>query len=93
MPPAYSPAAMPAPEIEVDSAIDELESLLKNPDVGAALAERGVNVSLALVIVDGLRAYAKGDKQKAIEELSLAAEEVAQRRELTERAASADKPS
>ena len=41
---------------ELDDVFDELETLLKNPDVGAELAARGVNISLAMTLADGLRA-------------------------------------
>jgi tripartite-type tricarboxylate transporter receptor subunit TctC len=64
---------------EIDELFDELDQLLKNPDVNAALAARGVNTSLAMVAADGLRAYLKGDKARAAEDLSTAAEEIASR--------------
>jgi hypothetical protein len=64
---------------EIDDLFDELDTLLKNADVGAGLAERGVNVSLAIVAADGLRAYLKGDKARAAEEFDTVAEEIAAR--------------
>jgi len=64
---------------ELDDLLDELDQLLKNADCGAALAGKGVNVSLALVAAEGLRAYIKGDKARAAEELGTAAEEIAAR--------------
>lgn len=64
---------------EVDQLFDELDQLLKNPDVGAELAERGINISLAMTIALGLRAYLQGDKPRAILELSTATEEIATR--------------
>jgi hypothetical protein len=64
---------------ELETVMGELEALLKNPDVGSALAGRGVNISLALVGVEGLRAYLEGDKARAAEEFSTVAEEVAAR--------------
>jgi hypothetical protein len=64
---------------EIDDVFDELETLLKNPDVGAALADRGVNVSLAMTLADGMRAYLHGDKEKAILELGTATDEIAAR--------------
>jgi hypothetical protein len=67
------------PEAEIDDLFDELDMLLKNPEVGAALADKGVNVSLAIVAADGLRAYLQGDKARAAEELSTAAEEISSR--------------
>jgi hypothetical protein len=66
-------------EAELEQLFDELDSLLKNADAGAALAERGINVSLAMTAADGLRAYLQGDKVRAAEELSTAAEEIASR--------------
>lgn len=64
---------------EVDQLFDELDDLLKNPDVQQALGELKVNSSIALLAADGLRAYLKGDKETAMEDLSTAAEEIAQR--------------
>ncbi len=66
-------------EREIDDLFDEIDALLKNRDVGIELAEKGVNISLAIVAADGLRAYLHGDKAKAAEELSTAAEEIATR--------------
>jgi hypothetical protein len=64
---------------EIDDLFNELDMLLKNPDVGAELAEAGVNVSLAMTAADGLRAYLRGEKTKAAEDLGTAAEEIATR--------------
>lgn len=61
---------------ELDDLFDELHNLLKNPDFGGELADKGINVSLAMTAADGLRAYLKGDKAKAVEELGTAAEEI-----------------
>jgi hypothetical protein len=67
------------PLTELDSLFEELDQLLKNPDVGAALAEKGVNASLAMTLAYGLRAYLDGDKQQALLELGTATEEIATR--------------
>ena len=67
------------PNEEIDDVFEELDMLLKNPDVGAGLAEKGVNVSLAMTLADGLRAYIYGDKKKALLELGTATEEIAAR--------------
>ena len=64
---------------EIDDVFEELETLLKNPDVGAELADRGVNVSLAMTLADGVRAYLHGDKEKALLELGTATDEIAAR--------------
>jgi hypothetical protein len=64
---------------EIEDVFEELDVLLKNPDVGAALADRGVNVSLAMTLADGVRAYLHGDKQKALLELGTATDEIAAR--------------
>jgi hypothetical protein len=64
---------------EVDQLFDELDDLLKNEDVQQALSELKVNSSLAMLAADGLRAYLKGDKESAMEDLTTAAEEIAQR--------------
>jgi hypothetical protein len=67
---------------EIADLLSELETLLKNPDVGAGLAARGVNVSLALVATDGLRAYLTGNKKLAAEDFDTVAEEIATRLEV-----------
>ena len=64
---------------ELDDVFDELDVLLKNSEVGAELAGRGVNVSLALTLALGLRAYVGGDKEKAMLELGTAVDEIAVR--------------
>lgn len=64
---------------EVDELFSDLETLLKNPDVGAALADLGVNVSLAMLASDGLRAYLHGDKARAADEFTQFGEEIAAR--------------
>jgi hypothetical protein len=70
-----------SPLSEIDDVFDELDQLLKNPDVGAELADKGINISLAMCAADGLRAYLKGDKKRAHEDLSTAAEEIRTRLE------------
>jgi hypothetical protein len=70
---------MSKPVDEIDDVFEELETLLKNPDVGAELAERGVNISLAMTLADGVRAYLHGDKEKALLELGTATDEIAAR--------------
>ncbi len=64
---------------EVDDVLGELETLLKHPEAGATFAERGVNISLALLLVDGVRAYLNGDRARAAEDLGDAAHEIASR--------------
>ncbi len=64
------------PTAELRELLGELDSMLKNPDVIGALAERGVNASLALVALDGLGAYLVGDKVQAAEDLRTVAEEI-----------------
>ena len=64
---------------ELDEVMDELDTLLKNPDVDAGLTARGINTSLALLVADALHAYLKGKKKEAAEDLSTAAEEIASR--------------
>lgn len=71
------------PSREVSSVMDELEDLLKNGDVIAALSNKGINASLALVAIDGLRAYLEGRKAQAADDLGTVAEEIRGRLELT----------
>jgi hypothetical protein len=71
--------AAKSPMVELDAIFDDLDMLLKNPDVGAELAGAGVNISLAMTLADGLRAYVHGDKKKALLELGTATDEIAAR--------------
>ena len=64
------------PTGEFAAAIDELEGLLKNGDVVAALTGKNINASLALLGVDGLRAYLSGKKQDAADDFATVAEEI-----------------
>jgi hypothetical protein len=68
-----------SPLSELDDVFDELDVLLKNPDVGAELAEKGVNTSLAMTLAYGLRAYVHGEKEKALLEIETATDEIAAR--------------
>jgi len=61
---------------QLEELCDELEEMLKRPDVGAALTERGVNTSIALLAVQGIAAYLRGDRAPAADDLSTAAEEL-----------------
>lgn len=69
---------------ELNDTFDDLESLLKNNDVGSELSGRGVNIALALTAVAGLRAYIRGDKIAALEDLGTAVEEIASRASVRE---------
>jgi hypothetical protein len=64
---------------ELDEVLDDLDALLKNNDVGAALSAAGVNVSLALTAAAGLRAYVHGRKMDALADFETVAEEIAAR--------------
>ncbi len=64
---------------EIDDVLDDLDTLLKNNEVGTELSHLGVNISLALTAAAGLRAYLHGDKHGAIEDLGTAVEEIAAR--------------
>jgi hypothetical protein len=64
---------------ELDEVFEDLVVLLKNPEVGAELTARGVNVSLAIVGAEGLAAYVHGDKERAAEDLATVAEEISSR--------------
>jgi len=68
-----------SPLAELDDLFNELDTLLKNPDVGAELAAKGVNTSLAMTLALGLRAYVNGDKENALLELGTATDEIAAR--------------
>ncbi len=64
------------PAREFDEVFDDLEQLLKNGDVIAALSARAINASLALAAVQGLRAYVAGKKGQAADDLAMVAEEI-----------------
>mgnify|MGYP001190359310 CR=1 FL=1 len=64
---------------ELDEVFEDLVSLLKNPEVGAELTARGVNISLAIVGVEGLAAYVQGEKARAAEDLLTVGEEIRSR--------------
>ncbi len=69
---------------EIDDVLDDLDTLLKSSEAGAELADKGINVSLAMTAAEGLRAYLHGEKAKAAEELGTAAEEIASRMKRTD---------
>ncbi len=64
---------------EIEELFDELDQLLKNPEVGAELSDAGINVSLALTLADGVRAYLNGKKAQAVADLGTAVEEISAR--------------
>ncbi|WP_437601444.1 hypothetical protein [Sorangium sp. So ce590] len=64
------------PGPELTAVFDDLETLLKNGDVIAALTSRGINGSLALLAADALRAYLAGRKAEAAEDFATVAEEI-----------------
>lgn len=64
------------PSAELGAVMDDLEALLKNGEVIGMLTTRGVNSSLALVAMSGLRAYIEGKKAEAAEDLGTASEEI-----------------
>ncbi|MDB4941486.1 MAG: hypothetical protein JWP97_1020 [Labilithrix sp.] len=64
---------------ELREVFEDLDVLLKNPEVGAVLTERGVNVSLAIVAAEALVAYVEGDRERAAEDFDTVAEEIATR--------------
>ena len=74
---------MSSPLQEIDDVFEELETLLKNPEAGAALTAKGVNTSLAMLALDGLAAYLRGEKDKALDELQQFVDEVKARGKLS----------
>ena len=67
----------------LEDLLDELDGVLKKPDVSVYLNEKGVTAGIALLIADGLRAYLQGKKAEAADDLGTAAEEIAARLDLT----------
>lgn len=64
---------------ELVEVFEDLDTLLKHPDVATELAARGVNQSLAIVAAEALLAYVKGEKARAAEDFDTVAEEIASR--------------
>jgi hypothetical protein len=64
---------------ELYEVFEDLDTLLKHPDVGTELASRGVNQSLAIVAAEALLAYVQGDKARAAEDFDTVAEEIGAR--------------
>jgi CHASE3 domain sensor protein len=63
-------------EKELMELLSELDQLVKHPELGGLLNDRAINASLVLVVVDGLRAYLRGQKLEAAEEFLTAGEEI-----------------
>jgi hypothetical protein len=61
---------------ELRDVFEDLDTLLKNPEVGSELTARGVNVSLAIVAAEALVAYVEGDRERAAEDFDTVAEEI-----------------
>ena len=70
---------------ELREVFEDLDTLLKNPEVGAELTSRGINVSLAIVAAEALLAYVQGDRERAAEDFDTVAEEIATRLALTKK--------
>lgn len=64
---------------ELREVFEDLDALLKTPDVGSELTARGVNTSLAIVAAEALLAYVEGDKERAAEDFETVAEEIGSR--------------
>jgi hypothetical protein len=69
--------------LEIEGVLGELDDLLKNGDVAAALSDKGVNASVALLASQALASYLRGDKAQAAEDFQAVAEEIRDRLELT----------
>lgn len=67
------------PGREIDAVLGDLDDLLKNGDVSAALAEKGINASLALLAGQALSAYLRGEKAQAAEDFQAVSEEIRDR--------------
>jgi hypothetical protein len=59
----------------------DVESLLKHPSVAMELGRGGVNTSIALLAIQGVEAYLEGNRRRAAEDLTTAAEEILARME------------
>jgi len=70
---------------ELREVFEDLDALLKNPEVGGELTARGVNVSLAIVAAEALVAYVEGDRERAAEDFDTVAEEIKTRMAATKK--------
>src|SRR4051812_10969161 len=61
---------------EINAVLDDLESLLKNGEVIGSLTLQGVNASIALVAVEGLRHYLQNQKVEAADDFGTVTEEI-----------------
>lgn len=59
----------------------EVETLLKHPSIAMELGRGGVNTSIALLAIQGVEAYLEGNRRRAAEDLTTAAEEIFARME------------
>jgi hypothetical protein len=73
---------------EIEDVFEDLDSLLKNPEVGSELIANGVNTSLAIVAAEALKAYLSGDKARAAEDFDMVAEEISSRLQISRKDAS-----
>lgn len=64
------------PQAELNAVLDDMEAMLKSGEVIGLLSARGVNASIALCAMAGLRAYLSGKKAEAAEDLGTAADEI-----------------
>jgi hypothetical protein len=64
------------PSREISAVLDDLEALLKNGEVIGVLSSRGVNASIALVAIDGLRHYLESRKAEAVEDFATVTDEI-----------------
>ena len=69
-------AASPGTVDRLAEKLDALDKVLKDSTVGADLSERGLNVSMVLTAIAGLRLYLDGDKLGAAEDFETVAEEI-----------------
>ncbi len=67
------------PTREIDVVLGDLDDLLKNGDVGTALAAKGINASVALLASQALASYLRGEKQQAAEDFQAVSEEILDR--------------
>jgi hypothetical protein len=71
------------PTAEIEAVLGELDDLLKNGEVGAALATKGINASVALLAAQGLISYLRGEKDQAADDFLAVSEEIKDRLTLT----------
>jgi hypothetical protein len=70
---------------DVISELEKIEKAMKTPDFEANLNRRELNLSFAVLIIDALEAYLRGEVSDAVSAMTTVIDELGARRELERR--------